>query len=72
MAQLAFARHHDMINAFSADRTDQPFCGLRFAKVNEQASGDPTYEYLAVSAIAVPYQVTMNWLAANAPPPVDW
>jgi hypothetical protein len=35
-----FAGHHDMINAFPAGRTDQPFRGFRFAKVNEQASGD--------------------------------
>ena len=24
--QMAFAEHHDMINAFPADRTHQPFC----------------------------------------------
>src|SRR6478609_381878 len=26
VAQMAFAEYHDMINAFPADRTDQPFC----------------------------------------------
>jgi hypothetical protein len=25
VTQMAFANHHDMINAFPADRTDQPF-----------------------------------------------
>ncbi len=26
MAQLAFTEHYDMIEAFPADRADQPFC----------------------------------------------
>src|SRR5205814_634353 len=26
VTQMAFAKHHDMINAFPADRADQPFC----------------------------------------------
>ena len=26
MARMAFAEHHDMIEAFPADRADQPFC----------------------------------------------
>jgi hypothetical protein len=26
MAQMAFAEHDDMIEAFPADRADQPFC----------------------------------------------
>jgi hypothetical protein len=26
MAQMAFAEHHDMIEAFPADRADQTFC----------------------------------------------
>jgi hypothetical protein len=26
MAQMAFTEHHDMIEAFPADRADQPFC----------------------------------------------
>ncbi len=26
MAQMAFAEHHDMVEAFPADRADQPFC----------------------------------------------
>jgi hypothetical protein len=25
-AQMVFAEYHDMINAFPADRSDQPFC----------------------------------------------
>jgi hypothetical protein len=24
--QVTFAKHHDVINAFPADRADQPFC----------------------------------------------
>jgi len=27
VAQMALAEHHDVINAFPADRADQPFCG---------------------------------------------
>jgi hypothetical protein len=34
MAQMAFAEHHDMIEAFSADRADQPS-----AQVNAERSG---------------------------------
>jgi hypothetical protein len=26
MAQMAFAEHHDMIEALPVDRADQPFC----------------------------------------------
>jgi hypothetical protein len=26
VAQMAFAEYRDMINAFPADRSDQPFC----------------------------------------------
>jgi hypothetical protein len=39
MAQMAFAEHHDMIEAFPADRADQPFSVCVFARVNAETSG---------------------------------
>jgi hypothetical protein len=36
MAQMAFAEHHDMIEAFPADRAD---LRMRFARVNAETSG---------------------------------
>jgi hypothetical protein len=38
MAQMAFAEHHDMIEAFPADRADQTL-RMRFARVNAERSG---------------------------------
>jgi hypothetical protein len=37
--QVTFAKHHDVTNAFPADRADQPFCVRIFAKVGGQRSG---------------------------------
>jgi hypothetical protein len=39
MAQMAFAKHHDMIEAFPADRADQPFCARHAASYLFEAAG---------------------------------
>jgi hypothetical protein len=39
VAQMAFAEYDDKINAFSADRTDQPILHKHFAKVSGLKSG---------------------------------
>jgi len=39
MAQMAFAEHHDMIEAFPADRAESTVLRMRFARVNAETSG---------------------------------
>ena len=72
VAQMAFAEYHDMIKAIPAERFDQPFGVWHFATVSEETSGgleyrwtNPTQEYFAVCAIAVPDQVTRDLLSAT-------
>ena len=40
VTQIAFTEYHDKINAFPADRSDQPFSICIFATVSEETSGD--------------------------------
>src|SRR3954470_17872486 len=71
VTQMAFAKDHDMINAFPADRSDQPF-GVRILPwgtrrrraISNTDRPNPTHEYFAVCAIAVPDQVTGDLLPA--------
>jgi len=39
MVHMAFAEHHDMIEAFPADRADQPFCVRVFQGERGESSG---------------------------------
>jgi hypothetical protein len=43
VAQMVFAKHHDVLNAFPADRT---VLRKRFAKVNEEMSDDLEYRWI--------------------------
>ena len=68
VTQMAFAKHNDMINAFPADRADQPFCisvlprrARRRRTISNADGSNPTNEYLAVGAIAVADQVTRDF-----------
>jgi hypothetical protein len=70
MAQMAFAEHHDMIEAIPCGSSRSAVGVLpgstrgRRAVPNTDGS-NPTYEYLAVGAIAVPDQVTRDLLPAT-------
>ena len=67
---MAFTEYHDKINAFPADRSDQPFSICIFAAVSEETSGDfecrwiTADKYLAISSMAIPDQVTRDLLPA--------
>src|SRR6516162_398070 len=70
---MAFAKYHDVIHAFPADRTDQPFCisvlprrARRRRTISNTDGPNSTYEYFAVCAIAVPDQVTRDLLPATS------
>jgi len=61
MAQMALAEHHDMIEAFPANRADQPFCVCVFARVNAETSAvsnadrsNAADKYLSVCTVAIP------------------
>src|SRR6202011_3684509 len=71
MAQMAFAEHHDMIEAFPADRADQPFfvCVLpgstrRRRAVSNADRSNAADKYLSVCTIAIPDQVSRDLLPA--------
>src|SRR6516225_2103245 len=70
---MAFAKYHDVIHAFPADRTDQPFCisvlprrARRRRTISNTDGPNSTYENFAVCAIAVPDQVTRDLLPATS------
>jgi hypothetical protein len=71
MAQVAFAEHHDMIEAFPADRANQPFCVCvlpgrtrRRRAVSNADRSNAAGKYLSVCTIAIPDQVTRDLLPA--------
>src|SRR5580692_6522150 len=71
MAQMAFAEHHDMIEAFPADRADQPFCvgvlpgGTRRRRAVSNADrSNAADKYLSVCTVAIPDQVARDLLPA--------
>src|SRR6202048_1352606 len=71
MAQVAFAEHHDMIEAFPADRADQPFCVCvlpgrtrRHRAVSNADRSNAADKYLSVCTIAIPDQVSRDLLPA--------
>jgi hypothetical protein len=64
--------YHDMINAFSADRADEPFCmsvlprrarGRR--SIPDPQRSDAADEYLAVGCITIPDEISRRRLPAN-------
>jgi hypothetical protein len=70
MAQMAFAEHHDMIEALPADRADQPFCvGGRFARVNAETLGGLECRSiergsLSLCTVAIPDKIARDLLPA--------
>jgi hypothetical protein len=61
MAQMAFAEHHDMVEAFPADRTDQPFCVCvlpgrtrRDRAVSNADRSNAADKHLSVCTVAIP------------------
>jgi hypothetical protein len=72
VAQMAFAKYHDVISAFPADRADQPFCvgvllgrARRRRTISNADRPNPADKDLAISSIAVPDQVTRDLLPAT-------
>src|ERR1700736_3756742 len=68
---MGFAEHHNMIEAFPADRADQPFCvrvlprrTRRRRAVSNADRSNAADKYLTVCTIAIPDQVSRNLLPA--------
>src|ERR1700692_1248393 len=71
MAQMAFAEHHDMIEALPADGADQPVCvgvlpgGTRRGRAVSNADrSNAADKYLSVCTVAIPDQVARDLLPA--------
>src|ERR1700738_3372548 len=71
VAQMAYAKYHDMMSAFPADRADQPFrVGVlpgrarRRGTISNADRPNPADKDLAISSIAIPDQIARSLLPA--------